>query len=101
MSTRIARRDSDVNLDAASGKPRWYYQGVPMKAPLTMEPGPLGGVLTDMALAGGTVYVATNNVPVTLNSLSSPSAEKGGGSSSGEVEGLSLATAQLVTCTVP
>jgi outer membrane protein assembly factor BamB len=66
-----------------------------MKAPLTMAPGPLGGVLTDMALADGTVYVATNNVPVTLSSLSSPAAEKGGGSSSGEVEALSLATGKV------
>jgi alcohol dehydrogenase (cytochrome c) len=152
--------NSDVNLDAATGKLRWYYQGVPndfndwdmqaspisasvngvpvvigsgkmgivyamnastgallwktpvgahdghddlsllllehkttLKAPLTMEPGPIGGVLTDMALADGTVYVATNDVPVTLTSLSTPAGT--GGGSSGEVEALSLATGKV------
>jgi alcohol dehydrogenase (cytochrome c) len=65
-----------------------------LKAPLTMEPGPIGGVLTDMALADGTVYVATNDVPVTLTSLSTPAGTSGGGSS-GEVEALSLATGKV------
>jgi glucose dehydrogenase len=125
--------DSDVNLDAATGKLRWYYQGVPndfndwdmqaspisaevngvpvvigsgkmgivyamnastgallwktpvgehnghddlsrlllehkttLKAPLTMAPGSVGGVLTNMALADGTVYVATVDLPLTI-----------------------------------
>src|SRR6202012_4374615 len=123
---RILYTDSDVNLDAATGKLRWYYQGVTndfkdydmqaspisatvggtpvvlgagkmgyvyemnaktgklvwktpvgqhnghdndsllalqhkltLKVPVTFEPGPVGGVLTDMAESDGNVYVDT------------------------------------------
>ena len=119
--------NSDVNLDAATGKLRWYYQGVPndfkdydmqaspisasgggvpvvigagkmgyvyemnaetgkliwktpvgehnghdndslealehkstLKVPYTILPGSLGGVLTNLALAGDNVYVVTS-----------------------------------------
>ena len=122
--------DSAVNLDAATGKLRWYYQAVPddfmdhdlqsspvsasvngahviitagkmgyvyalnartgallwktpvgkhnghdndsllalshklkIKFPYTFEPGPLGGVLSNLAVAGGSVYVATVDAP--------------------------------------
>ena len=128
--------DSDVNLDAATGKLRWYYQGVPndfmdhdmqaspistsvngapvvissgkmgyvyemnastgkliwktpvgehnghdndsvlalehkltLKAPYTILPGSLGGVLSDLAVAGNTVYVATIDLPLTYTNL--------------------------------
>ncbi len=131
--------DSDVNLDAATGKLRWYYQGVPndfkdydmqaspiatsiggqpavigggkmgyvyamnavtgkliwkmpvgvhdghdnasllalehkltLKAPYSFEPGSLGGVLTNMALADGTVYVATIDWPFKVKTLQLP-----------------------------
>ena len=131
--------DSAVNLDASTGKLRWYYQAVPddfkdydmqaspiatsvagvpavigggkmgyvyamnaktgrliwktpvgahnghdndslemlehrstVKAPLTIEPGSIGGVLTNMALAGNSVYVVTIDVALTYTSLSSP-----------------------------
>jgi len=151
--------DSDINLDAATGKLRWYYQGVPndfndwdmqaspisaqvngtpavigsgklgivfamnastgallwktpvgehnghddvprlllehkttLTVPFTMAPGPLGGVLTDMAVADGSVYVATIDAPVTTASLDSPVGSKGAGKPSGEVEALSLTT---------
>jgi alcohol dehydrogenase (cytochrome c) len=154
--------DSDVNLDAATGKLRWYYQGVPndfndwdmqdspisasvggvpavigggkmgivyamnastgallwktpvgshngnddlgllllehkatVKAPLTMDPGSLGGVLTDMALADGTVYVATVDLPLTITSLNNPVGTKPAGPATGEVEALSLATGKV------
>lgn len=154
--------DSDVNLDAATGKLRWYYQGVPndfedwdmqaspisaqvngvpavigsgklgivfamnastgalawktpvgehnghddlsrlllehkttLKAPFTMAPGPLGGVLTDMAVADGSVYVATIDDPVTTASLTSPVGDKGAGKPTGEVAALSLATGKV------
>jgi outer membrane protein assembly factor BamB len=41
-----------------------------LTAPYTILPGSLGGVLTNMALAGGTVYVATVNLPFSLAKLS-------------------------------
>jgi alcohol dehydrogenase (cytochrome c) len=154
--------DSDVNLDAATGKLRWYYQGVPndfkdydmqsspiatrtdgvpvvigsgkmgyvyemnadtgkliwktpvgahnghdndslralehrstLKAPFTILPGPLGGVLTDPAVAGASVYVATLNVPLTYTSLTLASPDAGAGAATGEVESLSLATGKV------
>jgi alcohol dehydrogenase (cytochrome c) len=154
--------DSDVNLDAATGKLRWYYQGVPndfndwdmqaspisaqvngvpavigsgkmgivyamnastgallwktpvgehnghddlsllllehkttISAPLTMLPGSLGGVLTNMALADGTVYVATIDLPLTAATLNTPVGDKAAGTPTGEVEALSLATGKV------
>ena len=154
--------DSDVNLDAATGKLRWYYQGVPddfkdydmqaspisarvggvpvvigsgkmgyvyemnartgkliwktpvgahnghdndslealehrstLKAPFTIVPGPLGGVLADLAVASNSVYVATLDAPLTYTNLNLRSATKGAGSATGEVEALSLATGKV------
>jgi outer membrane protein assembly factor BamB len=153
--------DSDVNLDAATGKLRWYYQGVAddfmdhdlqsspiaatidgapavigsgklgvvdamsartgrliwktpvgehsqsdnwpaealartlrLKAPYTILPGSLGGVLSNLAVAGNTVYVATVNLPFRLARLSYPlGAPVGNGT--GQVEALSLSTGQV------
>ena len=154
--------DSDVNLDAATGKLRWYYQGVPndfkdydmqaspisarigrvpvvigggkmgyvyelnaetgkliwktpvgehnghdndsrkalehkltLKAPYTILPGSLGGVLTNMALAGNTVYTVTLDVPLTYTSLKRPAPTKSTGAAGGEVEALNLATGKI------
>jgi outer membrane protein assembly factor BamB len=154
--------DSDVNLDAATGKLRWYYQGVPndfndwdmqaspisaevngvpvvigagkmgyvyamnastgallwktpvgehnghddwpllllehkltIKAPFTMAPGSYGGVLANMALADGTVYVATVDVPLTTTNMNLPVGVKAAGKLGGEVEALSLATGKV------
>jgi outer membrane protein assembly factor BamB len=154
--------DSDVNLDAATGKLRWYYQGVAddfkdydmqaspisarvggssavigsgkmgyvyemnagtgkliwktpvgghnghdddslqalerrstLKAPLTIFPGSLGGVLTDLAVAGNSVYVATLDLPLTYTTFKLPAPTKGAGSPTGEVEALSLATGKV------
>jgi glucose dehydrogenase len=154
--------DSDMNLDAATGKLRWYYQGVTndfkdydmqtspisasadgvsvvigsgkmgyvyemnastgkllwktavgqhnghdddsllalehrltLKAPLTILPGSVGGVLTDLALAGNSVYVATVNLPMIYPSLNLPVAVKAAGPATGEVEALSLATGKV------
>ena len=154
--------DSEVNLDASTGKLRWYYQAVPddfkdydmqaspiaaiidggpavigggkmgyvyamsartgrliwktpvgehnghdddslkalahkstVEAPLTILPGSLGGILTNMALAGNRVYVATTDLPLTYTSLSEPAPTKAAGRASGEVESLSLATGQV------
>ena len=154
--------NSDVNLDAATGKLRWYYQGVPndfkdydmqaspisatvgrvpvvvgggkmgyvyemnaetgkliwktpvgehnghdndslealehkitLKVPYTILPGSLGGVLTNMALAGNSVYVATLDVPLTFTSLNLPAPTKAPGSATGEVEALDLTTGKV------
>src|SRR5215469_8293903 len=153
--------DSDVNLDAATGKPRWYYQGVTndfmdhdmqtspiaatingepavigsgkmgvvyamnastgkliwktpvgahsssdnysrdamehklaLKAPYTILPGSLGGLLSNPALAGNKVYVATVDLPFTLAKLSYPlGAPEGTGT--GEIEALNLTTGKV------
>jgi outer membrane protein assembly factor BamB len=153
--------DSEVNLDAATGKLRWYYQAVPddfadhdlqaspisasigavpvivtagkvgyvyalngqsgallwktpvgahnghdndsllalshqlrVKLPYTVEPGSLGGVLSNMAVADGSVYVATIDLPITYTSLRAVVGDKAG-SETGEVEALSLATGKV------
>jgi outer membrane protein assembly factor BamB len=153
--------DSDVNLDAATGKLRWYYQGVTndfmdhdmqtspvavtiggkpadigsgkmgvvyamnastgtliwktpvgahsvsdnypaqamghkltLKAPYAILPGSLGGLLSNPAVAGNNVYVATVDLPFTLAKLSYPlGAPKGNGS--GEIEALNLTTGEV------
>jgi glucose dehydrogenase len=154
--------DSAVNLDAATGKLRWYYQAVPddfedhdlqsspiaaeiagvpviiaggkvgyvyalnartgavawktpvgehnghdndsvlalthrltIKYPYTMLPGSLGGILSNMAVADGSVYVAALDVPVIATSANSADGNKSGGQETGEVEALSLATGKV------
>jgi alcohol dehydrogenase (cytochrome c) len=154
--------DSDVNLDAATGKLRWHYQGVPndfkdydmqaspiaatahgapvvigsgkmgyvyemnaqtgklvwktpvgehngqddssvlalehrltIKAPYTILPGSIGGVLTNLALAGHSIYVATIDLPLTYPNLKLPVAITSSGSASGQVEALNLATGKV------
>jgi outer membrane protein assembly factor BamB len=151
--------DSEVNLDAATGRLRWYYQAVPddfadhdlqaspisaalgavpliitggkmgyvyalnaqsgaplwktpvgkhnghdndsllalshqlrIKAPYTVEPGSLGGILSNMAVADGSVYAATIDLPITFTTLKSVDGDKSSGTKTGEVEALSLAT---------
>ena len=154
--------DSDVNIDAASGKLRWYYQGVPddfkdydmqtspisasvngipvvigagkmgyvyemnaetgkliwktpvgehnghdddslqalehkstLRAPYTILPGSLGGVLTNLALAANSLYVVTCDLPLTYTSLNAPAPTKAAGSATGEAEALNLATGKV------
>jgi alcohol dehydrogenase (cytochrome c) len=151
-----------VNLDAATGKLRWYYQGVPndfkdydmqaspisarngrvplvigsgkmgyvyemnadtgrliwkapvgehnghdndsfealkhniaLHAPYTILPGSLGGVLTNMALAGNSIYVVTIDLPLTYTTMSEPAPTKAAGPPSGEVEALNLTTGKV------
>jgi outer membrane protein assembly factor BamB len=153
--------DSEVNLNAATGKLRWFYQGVTndfkdydmqaspiaasvngvpvvlgggkmgyvyemnakngkllwktpvgihnghdsdslkalhhqltLKTPYTILPGSIGGILTNMALAGTTVYVATINVSITATSLTQVLGTKAG-KQSGEVEALNLTTGKV------
>jgi hypothetical protein len=147
-----------VNLDAATGKLRWYYQAVPddfldhdlqaspistsigaapviiaagkvgivyalnaqsgallwktpvgehnghdndsllamshrlqVTFPYTVLPGSLGGVLSNMAVADGSVYVATIDLPITYTSLKTVDGDKSGGTETGEVEALIIA----------
>jgi alcohol dehydrogenase (cytochrome c) len=154
--------DSEVNLDAATGKLRWYYQAVPddfadhdlqsspiatvvggvpaiiaggkvgyvyalnarsgallwktpvgehnghdndsllalshqltIKYPYTIAPGGLGGILSNMAVADGSVYVATIDLPLTFTGPSVVDGDKVGGAETGEVEALSLATGKV------
>ena len=157
--------DSAVNLDAATGKLRWYYQAVPndfadhdlqaspiattiggvpaiiaggkmgivyalnaqtgallwktpvgkhnghdndglllvehkltIKYPYTVEPGPLGGILSNMAVADGSVYVATIDLPIAYTGPQVADGNKAAGGESGEsgeIEALSLATGQV------
>jgi outer membrane protein assembly factor BamB len=153
--------DSEVNLDATTGKLRWYYQAVPndfmdhdmqtspiaatingvpavigggkmgvvyamnastgkliwktpvgehsnsdsysleamehkltLTAPYTVLPGSLGGLLSNPALAGNTVYVATVDQKFTLAKMSYPlGAPDGPGT--GQIEALDLATGKV------
>ena len=154
--------DSEVSLDAATGKLRWSYQAVPndfadhdlqaspiatviggvpviiaggkvgivyalnahtgallwkravgehnghdndsllalshqltITYPYTLAPGPLGGILSNMAVADGSVYVAANDVPVTYTGPSAVIGNKAAGGQSGELEALSLATGKV------
>jgi outer membrane protein assembly factor BamB len=152
--------DSELNLDAATGKLRWYYQAIPndfmdhdmqaspiaadvggtpavigsgkmgivyamnastgallwktpvgvhngtddagllllehkltIKLPYTFEPGAVGGVLTNMADADGSVYAATINVALKSTTLGSVDGDAAGGGKSGsEIVALNLAT---------
>ena len=153
--------DSEVNLDAAAGKLRWYYQAVPndfmdhdmqtspiaatvsgepavigsgkvgvvyamnastgrliwktpvgehsvsdnysieamehkltLKAPYLILPGGLGGLLSNPALAGNNVYVATVDLPFTVAKMSYPlGAPDGDGT--GEIEALNVTTGKI------
>jgi outer membrane protein assembly factor BamB len=153
--------DSDVNLDATTGKLRWYYQGVTndfmdhdmqtspigaaidrapvvigsgkmgvvyainantgkliwktpvgqhsqsddysreamehklrLTAPYTILPGSLGGVLSNLAMADNTVFVATDDARFTLTKMSYPLGALDG-RATGEVEALNLATGKV------
>jgi glucose dehydrogenase len=154
--------NSDVNLDAASGRLRWYHQGVPndfkdydmqaspiaarpngvqvvigagkmgyvyemnastgkliwkapvgehnghdqdslkalehkstLTAPLTILPGTLGGVLTNMAVAGDSVYVVTLDLALTYTALDQIVPAKAASRAHGDVEALNLATGKV------
>jgi outer membrane protein assembly factor BamB len=154
--------DSAVNLDAATGKLRWYYQAVPndfadhdlqaspiattiggvpaiitggkvgivyalnaqtgallwkrpvgehnghdndsllalthhitIKYPYTIAPGGLGGILANMAVADGSVYVDTIDLPLAFTGPNVVDGNKAAGPEGGEIEALSLATGQV------
>jgi alcohol dehydrogenase (cytochrome c) len=159
---RLLYSDSAVNLDAATGTLRWYYQAVPndfqdhdlqtspiaanilgtsvvidagkmgyiyainaetgrllwktpvgehnghdndgllamegrlrLKAPFTIEPGELGGVLSNPAVAGGTVYVSTVDEPISYGALSDILGSGILHPPTGDFEALNLATGKV------
>ena len=62
-----------------------------LTAPYTILPGSLGGVLSNLALAGNTVYVATVDQRFKLAKMSYPLGAQDG-SGSGEIVALNLTT---------
>jgi alcohol dehydrogenase (cytochrome c) len=156
---RLLYADSDVSLDAATGKLRWYYQAVPndfmdhdlqtspiaasingtsvdiaagkmgyvyainaqtgallwktpvgvhngndndsalamqhklhLTAPFTLEPGWLGGVLSNPAVADGTVYVSAVDEAITYTKLTQYLGPDLPHAATGDIEALNLAT---------
>jgi alcohol dehydrogenase (cytochrome c) len=156
---RLLYSDSEVNLDAATGKLRWYYQAVPndfmdhdlqtspiaasingasvdiaagkmgyvyainaetgallwktpvgvhngndndsvlalehqlhLTAPFTLEPAWLGGVLSNPAVAGSTVYVSAVDAPITYTKLTQYLGPDLVHPPTGDIEALNLAT---------
>jgi hypothetical protein len=64
-------------------------------APYTILPGSIGGVLTNLALAGDNLYVVTCDIPLTYTSLNQPVPTKAAGRATGEVEALDHATGKV------
>jgi alcohol dehydrogenase (cytochrome c) len=157
--SRLLYADSEVNLDAATGKLRWYYQAVPndfmdhdlqtspiaassngtsvdiaagkmgyvyainartgallwktpvgvhngndndsalalqhklhLTAPFTLEPAWLGGVLSNPAVADGTVYVSAVDAAITYTKLTQYLGTELPHAPTGDIEALNLAT---------
>jgi outer membrane protein assembly factor BamB len=65
-----------------------------LKAPYTYLPGALGGMLTNMALAGDSIYVVTIDLPFRIKSLSTVLGVPAG-PEAGEIEALSLSTGKV------
>jgi outer membrane protein assembly factor BamB len=68
---------------------------ITIKVPYTFEPGSFGGVLTNMAAADGSVYLATIDLPLTATTLSSVDGDAATVGPTGEIEALSLATGKV------
>ena len=65
-----------------------------LKAPYTYEPGPVGGMLSNMALAGNSIYLVTDDFPFRAKTLSTVLGVAAG-SEAGEIEALSLSTGKI------
>jgi alcohol dehydrogenase (cytochrome c) len=64
--------------------------------PYIFEPGPLGGVLSNLAVADGSVYVATIDFPLGASNANTVDGNKSAGvAPSGELEALSLSTGKV------
>jgi len=160
--SKLLYTNSDVNLNAATGKLHWYYQGVAndfkdydmqaspiaakakgvsvvigggkmgivyemnarsgklmwktpvgehnghdndslkalkgkstLKVPFTYLPGSLGGILTNMAVAGNTIYVVTGNFAFSFTNTNQAIGVNVGKKLGGEVEALNLDTGKI------
>jgi outer membrane protein assembly factor BamB len=78
--------DND-SLNALNGKK--------LKLPLTYVPGALGGILTNMAVAGNTLYVATCNLPFRFTHTQSVNGSPVGTTISGDIEALNVTTGKV------
>jgi outer membrane protein assembly factor BamB len=65
-----------------------------LKVPYTYLPGALGGMLSNMALAGNSIYVVTIDLPFRIKSLSTVLGVPDG-PEAGEIEALSLSTGEV------
>jgi alcohol dehydrogenase (cytochrome c) len=68
---------------------------ITLKVPFTILPGSVGGIESDMAVAGSSIYVATVDLPFIETSLKLPVAVKAAGPLAGEVAALNLATGKV------
>jgi glucose dehydrogenase len=75
----------DDSLQALQGKST-------LQLPLTYLPGSLGGVLTNLALSGTSLYVVTLDLPTRYATLSQASPSVVGTTSTSEIEALNLTT---------
>jgi outer membrane protein assembly factor BamB len=66
-----------------------------LRVPFTYSPGPLGGILTNMAVAGTSVYVVTCNLPFKFTSEDQVNGVNAGAKVSGDVEALNVATGKV------
>jgi len=90
---RLAVRSHEASSDAGL---LLLEHKLTIKLPYTWEPGPLGGVLTNMAVADGSVYAAAINVALKSTTMSSVNGNApGGGTKSGDIEALNLATGKV------
>ena len=74
--------------------------GKKLSVPLTFLPGSLGGILTNMAVAGNTIYVATCNLPFQFASTDSVDGSPVGTKVSGDIEALNATTGKVEWKTV-
>lgn len=65
-----------------------------MKVPYTYLPGALGGILSNLALAGNSVYLAAINLPFRIKSFSDVLGVPNG-AEVGEIEALNLSTGKV------
>ena len=82
------------NDNAAAGRLALEHKRTP-KVPFRYEPGALGGVLTNLALAGNSLYVATVDLPFTMRASATVNGLPASAGLAGEVEALNLTTGQV------
>jgi len=66
-----------------------------LKTPFTVEPGAIGGVLTNLALADGTIYLASIDLRFEMHALTTVDGFPADDVLAGEVEALNLTTGKV------